>query len=296
MSTSKQNATIYMHFAVLMWGFTAILGKVIHLREYILVWYRMVLVVVLLLFFPKLYKELKQFSKKEIISVGLIGFLVALHWVFFYGSIKFANASVALCALALTSLFTSIVEPIINRKRLNLLEFGLGLLVIPGVLLINQAIPRGYYLGWILGIVAALMAALFTSLNKKFAQNTPELGTLWLQLGAGALFLSGLLPIYIYYFPNSFVLPTSTDWLFLIVLVSFCTILPYILYLKALKKSTAFATNLINNLEPIYGIVLAAVFFNENQELGGHFYLGAIIILLAVFLHPIIIKYKSKHN
>jgi len=282
-----------MHFAVLMWGLTAILGKLIHLREYILVWYRMVFVVILLLLFPKLYKELKLFSKKDIFAISLIGFLVALHWVFFYGSIKFANASVALCALAVTSLFTSIIEPIVNKKKFSLMELGLGFLVIPGILLINQTIPEGYYIGWILGLTASLAAAMFTSLNKKYAQNTPELGTIWIQLGAGAVFLTLLLPIYLILFPDSFVIPTSSDFIYLLILVTFCTILPYVLYLKALKDSSAFVTNLINNLEPVYGIILAAIFFNENKELGINFYIGAIIILSAVFLHPVLMKFKK---
>lgn len=280
-----------MHIAVLLWGITAILGRLIELREFMLVWYRMSMVAIILLFVPKLYRDLKQVRRKNIAQVGFIGVLVALHWVFFYGSIKFANVSVALCALATTSLFTSFLEPIISKTKFNKLEVSLGLMIIPGIFLINKAIPAGYVLGWIFGLIAALLAALFTSYNKKYTQHVPALATIWLQLTVGALFLSILLPLYIYYFPESFVFPTTIDIVYLIVLVVLCTILPYILYLIALKNSSAFATNLINNLEPVYGIILAAIFFNENKELSVPFYIGSSIIFLIIFLHPILKRY-----
>lgn len=292
--TAKNKSTLFMHLAVLLWGITAILGRLIDLREFILVWYRMIMVAVILLLVPKLYKDLKFFNIKQLSQIALIGILVALHWVFFYGSIKLANVSVALCALATTSLFTAFIEPIISHKKFNKIEIALGLMIIPGIILINQTIPKGYFLGWMFGLFSAFLAALFTSLNKKYAQHTPAFATVWIQLASGALFLSLLLPIYIYYYPNSFVFPSNIDIVYLFILVVACTIVPYLLYLIALKDSTAFATNLINNLEPIYGIILAAIFFNENQELNTLFYIGSGIIFSIIFLHPILNRMLRK--
>ncbi|MCB9032677.1 MAG: EamA family transporter [Chitinophagales bacterium] len=286
----KQKAYLQIHIAVFLWGITAILGKLISYSELVLVWYRMTMVSVLFLFFPSIYKELKTLSQSTIIKVGAIGILVALHWVCFYGSIKYANASVALSCLALTSFFTAIIEPIITKTPFNKAELLLGILVIPGIWLISQSINTNYYIGLILGLLAALLAAIFTSLNKKETQHTPPKVTVFIQLGCGALFLSLIMPIYLQFFPNSFYLPDGRDLILLIILAVICTILPYILYLKSLKVLTAFATNLINNLEPIYGIILAAIFFQENKELSISFYIGTLIILLAVFIDPMVQK------
>lgn len=284
----KTKSVLYMHIAVLLWGITAILGRLIELREFVLVWYRMVLVAIILLFVPKLYNDLKKLNKKNVIQVSCIGILVALHWVFFYGSIKLANVSVALCALATTSFFTAFVEPIINNTKFNKVEIFLGLMIIPGVVLINESIPKGFLLGWIFGLISAALASIFTSYNKKYTQNVPALATIWLQLTAGAIFLTAILPIYLQFYPNGMIFPKIYDIILLIILVVLCTILPYILYLIALKNSTAFATNLINNLEPVYGIILAAIFFKENQELNLSFYIGSGIIFILIFIHPIL--------
>lgn len=291
---TSTKTSLYIHIAVLLWGVTAILGKLIQLREFILVWYRMLLVSLLLLLVPRLYKELKLLSSRDFIAIGLIGILVALHWVLFYGAIKFSNASIALCGLSVTSLFTSFLEPMVNKTKFSFSDFLLGIMVVPGILLINQSIPSGYFLGWVFALSASFFAALFTSLNKKYTQNTPEIATIWVQLTFGLLFLSLILPIYIQYFPESFYLPSGSDIYYLLFLVVICTIIPYFLYLAALKNSTAFSTNLINNLEPIYGIILAAIIFKENKELTLSFYIGSFIIFLAVFLHPILKKIRTK--
>lgn len=281
----RSKAYAQMHLATFLWGVTAILGKVITLREFPLVWYRMMLVTACLLFLPVVRRQLKGLKAKDIRIMGLIGILVALHWIAWYGSIKYANASVAVSCIALISFITALIEPLITGAPFRKTNLILGVLVIPGILLINHSLDLHYKFGFFLGIVAAILAAVFTTLNKKYTQHIGTHAITFVELGIGWLFLCALLPLYIHSFPGNFHWPGGSDWFFLLVLSILCTIIPYNLFLNALKVSDAFTTSLINNLEPVYGIILAALFLRENEQLNWQFYTGTGIILAAVFLH-----------
>jgi drug/metabolite transporter (DMT)-like permease len=289
----RSKAYAQMHIATFLWGVTAILGKVITLSEFPLVWYRMMLVTGCMLFIPPLYQQLKRLHLKDIRVMGMIGILVALHWLAWYGSIKYANASVAVSCIALIALITAFIEPLLTDAPFRRSNILLGLLVIPGILLINQSLDLHYKFGFFLGIVAAILAALFTTLNKKYTQHIGSYAITFTELGIGWIFLCALLPLYIKHFPGNFHNPGGHDWFYLLILSILCTIIPYNLFLKALKVSDAFTTSLINNLEPVYGIILAAIFLSENTELNWQFYLGTIVILAAVFLHAFLQSRKK---
>jgi drug/metabolite transporter (DMT)-like permease len=286
----RSKAYFQMHTATFLWGITAILGKVITMGEFPLVWFRMLLVILGTLCIPSLYKQLKLLTAKDIRNMGGIGILVALHWLAWYGSIKYSNASVAVSCIALISFLTSLIEPLLTEAKFRRSNLFLGILVIPGILLINESLDLHYKFGFLLGLLAASLAAVFTTLNKKYAQHIGSFATTFTQLSFGWLFLCILLPFYIHSNPGVFHMPDQHDWFYLLILSFLCTIVPYNLFLNALKVSDAFTTSLINNLEPVYGIVLAAIFLHENKELIWQFYLGTGIILTAVFLHPMLNK------
>lgn len=282
-----------MHAATFLWGITAILGKLISIREFPLVWYRMFFISIVLFFIPGLASNLKTLSKKEIGILSGIGVMIALHWVAWYGSIKFANASVAVSCIALISLFVALLEPMINRTPFIKSNIILGFVVIPGILLINQSLDLNFKFGFFLGILAALFAAVFTILNKRFTQALdPNLIT-FTQMLSGWIFLTLCLPFYILKNPGSFHLPGWNDFILLLILSILCTIIPYNLFLRALKASNAFTTSLINNLEPVYGILLAVIFLQENKQLNYKFYIGTGIILSAVFIHAFLNRPKA---
>ncbi len=284
-----------MHAATFLWGITAILGKVISISEFPLVWYRMFFISIVLFFFPGLLKQCKNLSRSEIFILSGIGVLIALHWVAWYGSIKYANASVAVSCIALVSLFVALAEPLINRTPFIKSDIIMGLVVVPGILLINESLQLNFKFGFLLGILAALFAAVFTILNKKYTQQLhPNLIT-FTQMLSGWLFLCICLPFYMLKNPGGFHLPDGKDLLLLLVLSIFCTIIPYNLFLRALKASNAFTTSLINNLEPVYGILLAALFLQENKQLNVKFYIGTGIILSAVFIHAYLSNRKKTH-
>ncbi len=278
-------AQLQIHFCVLLWGFTAILGRLISLPALALVWWRMLIVVSLLLCLPRVWKALRVLPQRLLAIYSGIGVLVALHWLSFYGAIKLANASVAVSCLALAPAFLALIEPRIAGRRADRRELLLGLAVVPGVALVVGGIPQGMLAGLAAGIVSALFVALFSALNKRYVEHAEPLLVTALELGAGTLFLTLIAPLS--GAAGSLLRwPSLHDGLLLLLLAVGCTLLPFTLALVALRKLSAFAAQLAVNLEPLYSIALAALLLGEHRQLGVPFYAGVAIILFAVFANP----------
>ncbi len=286
-----QKSYAALHLAVLLFGITAVLGKVIDLPAYNIVWWRVLITSFSLLFLVNVVKLYKTLPRRDIINFSLIGIVVALHWVTFYGAIKLSNASVCLVCMATASFFTSLLEPLILKQKFNKYEAGLGLLIIPGMLLIANNLSADLWIGIPVALLSAFLAALFSVYNKKYVERASTMQITYLELSSAWLFLTLTLPLYFWSDPTgaeNFVPPTGRDWLYMLILSLLCTTLAYYLALWALKELSAFASNLTVNLEPVYGILLAAVLLKENEELNTEFYLGTIIIILAVLVYPIV--------
>lgn len=281
---TRARALTELHTAVFLFGFTAILGKIILLERVPLVWYRMGLTALSIMVLPVFLRELKKWPVRDLLRISGIGVIVALHWVTFFGSIKVSTVSVALSCFGTTAFFTAILEPLLLGSRLKLRELGIGAMVIPGIALIHHF--TGVYLdGIILGLISALLACIFSILNKREVQDRPALAITGLEMSSGFLFLSILLP---FYYPRSLTDALQLqgwDALYLAVLVLLCTTLAYVLAMRSLRVLSAFTANLSINLEPIYGIILAIFLLREHQILHPGFYLGAFIIFAAVFVH-----------
>jgi len=278
-----KKALFQLHVAVFLAGFTAILGKLITLNEGLLVWYRLLITVITLFLLLYIKKRLQKIAFGDMLKIFGVGAIVAVHWVTFYGSVKYANVSVALVCFSATGFFTSLLEPFILKRRVAVVEVALGFLAIAGIYIIFDFHPQ-YKLGIAFGIISALGSALFPIFNKEFVKRfTPQTVTLY-ELGGGLIVLTLLVPLYLMQFPAAYYLPTATDWIWLLVLAWLCTVLSFDLQLNALKKISAFTANLTYNLEPVYGIIMAFIFFKENEELNSQFYVGVGLILLAVVL------------
>lgn len=278
-----KKAFVQLHIAVFLAGFTAILGKLITLNEIVLVWYRLLITVVsmgLWLYFSKQLQILKQKEAKQIFWVAQ---LVALHWLAFYASIKYANISVALTCLSALGFFTAIFEPLFFKRKADGFEIFLGLLAIAGIYLIFNFYPQ-YKVGIGFGVASAALAGIFPILNKELLNKHSATTLTVYEMGSGFLGISFLMPFYLHFFPAQIYFPSMSDWLWLFVLAWLCTILGFLLQLNALKKISAFTSNLTYNLEPVYGIVLAFIIFHENKYFTSAFYLGLSLILLAVVL------------
>jgi drug/metabolite transporter (DMT)-like permease len=285
MDAARRRALLQIHFCVLLWGFTAILGKLISLAALPLVWWRMLVVCGSLLLVKAFWRGLREMTRKLIFIFCGIGCIVALHWLTFYASIKLSNASVAATCMALAPVFIAFVEPLVVRRRFDMTELLFGLSVIPGVALVVGGTPSGMRLGIAVGVLSAFFVAVFSSLNKRYIASSSVLTITGIEMGAGALFLTAASGL----FPGTplFVVPEWRDALLLLVLSFGCTSLPFALSLVALKQLSAFSTALAVNLEPIYSIVLAILLFGEQRELGVSFYVGVAILLLVVFTHPL---------
>jgi drug/metabolite transporter (DMT)-like permease len=281
-----KKAFLQLHFAVILAGFTAILGKLITLNEGLLTAYRMLLTVVILAIILFFKKQLKKLSWKNTLTLFGVGAIISLHWVSFYGSIKYANVSVSVTCLSTIGFFTSLFEPLIRKRRVDFVEVFLGMLAIAGVYLIFNFYPE-YKTGIIFGIISAMLACLFPILNKTLLNRfSPNTVTLY-EMSGGFIALCFILPIYLQFFPASYFIPTSTDWLWLLILAGVCTVFAFNLSLHALKHISAFTTNLTYNFEPVYSIILAFIIFKENKFLGPGFYFGFALILLAVSLQMV---------
>lgn len=286
----RRRAFIETHVAVLLFGFTAIIGKLITIPAFQLVWWRVLLTSISLIAFYRIrvnFKKLDNSSRKIFLLIGII---VGIHWVCFYGSIKYANASIALVTFAAIALFTAFLNPLILKSKLNKLDVFIGVLIIPGMALIVNNIDYSLVFGFWIGILSAFLASLFTVLNKKYLHRGDALLITFLEMLGAFLFLSLCMPLYLLNTAEGMGFPSLEDLAYLLILSLLCTTLAYALSLKALKYLSTFESNLIYNLEPIYGIILAIAILNEHKELNTKFYLGVGLILSLIFIHPFLSK------
>jgi drug/metabolite transporter (DMT)-like permease len=279
-----RKALLQLHTAVFLWGFTGVLGRVITLSQVWLVWYRLLITAVSLWVLYLLLGKVRRLPLRSIANISLIGSVLAFHWVCFYGSIKLANVTIALTCLSTTGLLASFLEPLLLKKKFDIVEIGLGLFAIAGIALIYRSHLQ-FSNGILIGLLSAVLTVLVSVLNKKMIDKyEPEAITLY-QLSGGFAGLTLLLPLYLKIFPEPAQTPLAADWLWLTVLSWGCTILTFFLYIRALKKVSAFTMNLTLTLEPVYGIILAFLFYQENRLFNNWFYVGFGLISVAVLFH-----------
>jgi drug/metabolite transporter (DMT)-like permease len=291
-----RKALIQLHAAVFLWGFTGVLGRVITLDQTWLVWYRLLITSVSLWLLYFFLNKIKKLPLRSVLYIGCIGLIQALHWVAFYGSIKYANITIALTTLSTSALLASVIEPLIMKKRIDPVEVFLGLFAIGGIIIIYNT-HVAFSIGILIGLLSALLTVIVSVLNKKIVDRYhPEQITLY-QLTGGFIGLSVLLPVYQHLLPEQNFVPQAMDWLWLFILSWVCTIYTFYLYIRALKKVSAFTMNLTLTLEPIYGILLAFLLYKENENLSGWFYLGFALISIAVVFHMMrLIKNSRRKN
>ena len=283
-----------LHFIVLIYGFTAILGKLISLPATQLVWYRMLIAVITFYIFLRWQKTDLTISRKQFFKLFGIGMIVALHWITFFGAIKISNVSVALGCLATTTLFTSLLEPFFFRKRINAVEVIVGILIIIGLYLIFRFETR-YTSGVIVALVSAFLAGLFTVINKKMVVHQKASVISFYEMSGGLTIIS----IYLLFsgWGNApLTLPSPIDFIYLLALGTICTAFAFAVQVDIMKHLSAYVVALTINLEPVYGIVMAYFLFGETEHMTGGFYIGTTIILASVLGYPLYHYYLRKNN
>ena len=288
-----KKAFLQLHIAVFLAGFTGILGRLISLNEGMIVWYRLLFTAITMWILFSILKKIHKIPLADILKISGVGFIAAMHWVTFYGSIKYANVSVALVCFSAIGFFTALFEPLILRQRVNRAELLLGLLTIAGIYLIFY-FDGQYKTGIIIGLISAILASLFPIFNREFLKRiNVETMLTWQQTG-GLIMLSILLPLYLQRFPVENFIPGAEDIMWLLVLSWFCSFIAFQFSSNALKRLSAFTVNLTFNLEPIYGILLAFIVYKENKLLSKWFYVGFAIILVALIVHVWLIARQEK--
>ncbi|MDP3516032.1 MAG: DMT family transporter [Pseudohongiella sp.] len=296
--TQTTKAWLQIHLCVVLWGFTAILGKLITLDALPLVLWRMALVAAILLLLPSVLRSLRNLPLRLIGIYTGIGILVTLHWLTFYGAIRLSNASVAVTCIATVPVFLAILEPILAGRRFQPSELLLGLMVLPGIVLVVGGTPEDMNAGIIMGLVSAMFVALFAALNKRYVLKADALTVTAIEMAAGAVMLIIIGVLYqllpglpmvagIVESPSDlFAFPQGNDLIWLLILALGCTLLPFALSLVALRQLSAYASSLAINLEPLYAIALAIVLLGEQQEVSAGFYMGAALIVAVVLIYP----------
>ena len=278
-----KKAFIQLHIAVFLAGFTAVLGRLIMLNEGLLVWYRLLITVVVMAGILVYKKEFTALPLKGILKMVGVGAVIAFHWVTFYGSVKYGNISVALVCLSAAGFFSALLEPLFLNKKIVLVEVLLGFVAIIGIYIIFDFHPK-FKLGIIYGLLGGLGAAIFPIFNKQLVKQYSPRTLTFYELAGGFLVLSILLPFYFHYTVVEHYIPTASDFYWLLFLAIICTVLCFDLQLKALQKISAFTSNLMYNLEPVYGIILAFAFFDEGRSVNKAFYVGVLVIMATIVL------------
>ena len=278
-----------LHFIVLLWGFTAILGLLIELSFIELVFYRTLIASITLGII--LYSSGKRviLERGEIIKLLLTGVTVAVHWLLFFGAARYSNASVSLIGLSTTTLWTALIEPIAQKRRISKLEIAFALIVIMALYIIYKD-DFEYGVGLVMSVGAAALSAFFTVLNHGFVRKHHHSSIVFYEM-VGA-WLTTIPFLWFLGKPGEAILslPSSSDIGYLMILALVCTVYANAEATKLLKKFSAFASNLVITMEPVYGILLALLFFGKSEKMNLSFYLGTFLIMTAVIVYPLLLK------
>ncbi|MBL0742552.1 DMT family transporter [Chryseolinea lacunae] len=281
-----------LHFIVFLWGFSAILGKLVSIPTMEMVFFRALLAALGLAIVIYARKESFTVPPKSLLYLILIGFVVALHWVSFFGAGRVANVSVSLVGFATNSLWTAVLEPWLNRTRIKKFELVLGCLVLFGLYVIFS-FDFQYKLGLLLGIMAGLTSALFSIFNSRMVRTIPSFTIAFYEMIGCFLGLALFLPVYKMVWGTHeamLYLPTLSDWLWIALLAGVCSVYAYSTAVELMKKISVFLIQLTLNLEPVYGIIMAVLIFGASEKMGTNFYVGTGIIMSAVIVYPFLRK------
>lgn len=287
-----------LHFIVFLWGFTAIIGKELSISAADVVLYRTGLAALVVGGFMIIRKLSFQFEPKVIAQFSITGLVIAMHWFLFFESARVSNVSISLAGMATTTLWTSLVEPIITRKSVKPIEVLLGLIVIGGLYVIFR-FEFDNALGLTLAVLSALLSAIFSVLNAGFAKKHSEYAITFYEMLAACIAIAIFIPIYKVNFLKEvagYAIPTLSDWGLIIILAIVCTVYAFSASVELMKRVSAFAVNLTINLEPVYGILMALLIYGEREQMSGGFYYGTLIIIAAVFSYPIIRRRQRKRE
>jgi len=292
MLNDKFKNYLHLHVLVFIAGFTAILGKLITIEAVSLVWYRMLIASFLMFIYVKIAKVDIKVSKKSLIKLSIAGVIIALHWITFFAAIDASNISITLAMFSTGAFFASFIEPIIYKRKIIWYEILFGIIVIIGVWVITQSEIK-HIMGIMLGISSAFFSSLFAVLNGKFLEEHSATKISFYEFISGVLFISIFIQLFGGGFSVEYFQISSTDFWYLFILASVCTAYAFIASVHVMKQISPYTVVLTYNLEPIYGIIIAIIYFPNSEKMSPEFYYGAAIILGVVVLNGILKNIKT---
>jgi drug/metabolite transporter (DMT)-like permease len=288
---AKYKYHIWLHVTVLIFGLTGILGKLITIDSYLLVWYRLGIALIGLLIYFAITKFSLKITKKQLVKTLLVGVIIAVHWVTFFEAIKQSNVSVALVCFSSSTLFTSLIEPFYFKRKIKAYELIFGLVIILGLYFIFS-FEFKYLIGMIISVISAALASWFTVLNGILIKETKAKLISFYELLGAFIILSAYLLITTEADLKQFIIPIE-DVKWLIILGTICTAFAFIVSVEVMKKISPYTVTLSVNLEPIYSIIIALLIWPESETMSYGFYMGAIIVIATIFLNAL---FKNRAN
>ena len=280
-----------LHFVVLIYGFTAILGQLTSIHTLGLVFFRTFLATTGFYIYFKikgLSTDIDSKGKWQLLATG--GFIISFHWFTFFYAAKISTVAISLAGIATTSLWTSLLEPFMNKTRIKPIEIVLGIVVILGLYLIFL-FEFNHIWGIVLGVISGLLGAIFSILNVQFGKKySPQIITFYEMMGVAITTIIPVLYILLMGDSHISVIPKGLDWLWIFILAFVCTIYAYSKSVDLLRIFSAYTFTLTLNLEPVYGIIFAFLIFGEKERMTSGFYLGTLVILGSVLIYPLIRK------
>lgn len=295
MPESKLRYLVHFHGIVFIFGFTSILGALITIDAFALVWYRMGLASILIaLYFIVFQPNRFRVARPEMPWIILGGLIIAVHWITFFYAIKIAGVSLTLSMMSTGALITALLEPLWYQRKIRFYEVGFGCLTIVGIALIFQAEIQ-HILGLLIAFLSALLSAVFTLLNGRLVRRVPADSLSFYQLFFGTILMS-VLSLFQNRFTVSFFVLSLEDMIWLLVLASICTAYAFIASIHVMKGLSPYTIMMTINLEPIYGILFSLLIFKDREFLSPLFYVGMLIVLSSVFLNGLFKIRQHKIN
>ncbi len=290
MSNQKAQFRHYaeLHFIVLLFGFTAILGKLISISSGQLVFYRMTLAALSMGAFMLIQKKSFSIPTKDLFKILIVGLIVAAHWVFFFEAVKVSNVSLTLGVMSSGTLFVAFIEPLVERRRIYWLDLLIGVIIIIGLYILTQ-FAFNYYLGILYALLSSFLAALFGVFNRQLTQQHDPLKISFYEMIAGFMGVGS----YLLLSSGSIISPfefAKMDFVWIPILAFFCTAYAFVGTVRLMRYITAYTVALSINLEPVYGIILAYLIFGESERMDFGFYIGALILIATIFIYPVLKK------
>lgn len=289
MQNDKLRSYLSLHLIVFIWGFTAVLGALISINADALVWYRMLFAGVFLLLFIVYKKKSFAVPPKELFKLIFVGFLIAIHWIFFFKAIHVSNVSITLAVFSLGAFFASLLEPLFYGRKVLWYEVFFGLVIIAGLGIILQ-VEMNYFEGMMYALASVIVGVLFTLINGKLTEKHDSSVITFYEFLAGVVFIS----IYFLFenkFTAEFFILTANDWILLLILSSVCTAYAFTASVKIMRKLSPYTIMLTTSLEPVYGIILAYFILGGKEKMSFEFYIGALLIVLTVILNGVVKHY-----